>query len=248
MFASVMEEVEGKSGVKYTPREVAAWLDKLADEALKYDAPRQWAAGIRIQAGLGRFFAAKFRSALAYPHNLPEAIREYKAARDAWAKLANVAKDVYRPDVSFGYEYQLRGHWLDRLKEIDEDIARMEQLPAHDSAGHRPSGTRVSWNCRHSAPARFTPGSSIEVTLSVDDPKGTAAILHYRRVNQVERFVTAEMKANGTEFRGIIPGEYTKSPFPMQYYFELRGSRTFGMYPGLGPTLTNQPYFVIRQA
>src|SRR5258706_39410 len=63
-----------------------------------------------------------------------------------------------------------------------------------------------------------------------------------------KQFATAEMKANGNEFRGSIPGEYTKSPFPIQYYFELQGKQTFGMYPGLGPMLTNQPYFVIRQA
>src|SRR3954447_23454250 len=52
MFASVAEYVEGKSGVKYTPLEVAEWLDKLAGEATpKGNVPRQWAVDIRIQAG-----------------------------------------------------------------------------------------------------------------------------------------------------------------------------------------------------
>src|SRR5207302_1527207 len=118
--------------------------------------------------------------------------------------------------------------------------------PPGDIAVYRTGSVRALWNCRHTAPAPFKPGSPIEVALSVEDP--AVVILHYRRVNQVEHFVTAEMKANGKEFRGSIPAEYTKSPFPLQYYFELRGKQTFGMYPGLGPTLANQPYFVIRQA
>ena len=138
MFASVVEYVEGKSGVKYTPLEVAEWLDQLAAAALQGDAPRAWAADIRIMAGLGRFFAAKFRAAVAYGRGSnPEALAEYRKARAAWAQLANTAKDVYRPDVTFGYDYQLRGHWLDRLAAIDEDIARMEKLPAATAAAPR---------------------------------------------------------------------------------------------------------------
>jgi hypothetical protein len=46
--------------------------------------------------------------------------------------------------------------------------------------------------------------------------------------------------------RATIASEYTNSPFPLQYYFELRdASGRATLYPGLGPTLTNQPYFVL---
>ena len=41
-----------------------------------------------------------------------------------------------------------------------------------------------------------------------------------------------------------IPGEFTKSPFPLQYYFSLEHA---AMYPGLAGNLANQPYFVVRQ-
>ena len=261
MFASVVEYVEGKSGPKYTPLEVAGWLDELADAAMKGDAPRQWAVDIQIQVGIGRFFAAKFRSAVYYERYLRDkdqgklvsAIQHYRLARAAWAKLAGTAKDVYRPDVSFGYEYQLRGHWLDRLPVIDEDIARMEKLLGGataaplDTIPDRTSVVRPLRNCNHSLPARFPPGAPIGVSLTVQGAK-SAVILHYRRVNQVERFVTTEMKGSGNEYNGAIPGDYTKSPFAIQYYFELRGPEGPSMYPGLGPMLTNQPYFVVRQA
>ena len=52
------------------------------------------------------------------------------------------------------------------------------------------------------------------------------------------------MAAGAGGFRAQIPAEYTRSPFPMQYYFVLEGT---GMYPGLGPNLSGQPYFVVHQ-
>jgi hypothetical protein len=67
--------------------------------------------------------------------------------------------------------------------------------------------------------------------------------LHYRHVNQVERFVTAPM--SGKPWRATIPAEFTKSPYPLQYYFSLESA---SLFPGLGPNLANQPYYVLRQA
>jgi hypothetical protein len=251
MFASVVEFVEGKSGAKYTPLEVADWLDRLAAAAMQGDAPRSWAIDIRIQAGIGRFFAAKFRAAVAWHRKDYEtAIREYRSARDAWSKLAEAARGVYRSDVTFGYEYQLRGHWLDRLAVIDEDIARMEKLvPAGAPAppATPKSQERVLWTCRHTPPQPFRRGSEVDLTVAAD-PHPRNVLLHYRRVNQVERFATVEMKADGARFGGSIPTAYTNAPFPLQYYFELRSEERFALYPGLGESLTSQPYFVLRQA
>jgi hypothetical protein len=245
MFASVVEYVEGKSGVKYTPLEVAEWLDRLADAALLGNVPRAWSIDIQIMAGLGRFFAAKFRSAVAYQLGaVADALAQYRKARDVWAKLANVAKGVYRPDVSFGYDYQLRGHWLDRLVQIDEDIARMEKATGErrsDDIGKR----RASLSCTHTPPAHFKAGAPVEVTIAFE---GIRPRLRYRHVNQVESFAAVEMTKSGSEFRAQIPAAYTNSPYPLQYYFELHGIDNYDMYPGLGPRLTNQPYFVIQQA
>ena len=42
--------------------------------------------------------------------------------------------------------------------------------------------------------------------------------------------------------------QYTDSPYPLQYYFELRDARGHAwLYPGFRADLCNQPYFVVRQ-
>ena len=48
-------------------------------------------------------------------------------------------------------------------------------------------------------------------------------------------------------FTAEIPAAYTRSPYPLHYYFELQtaeGSVT--LWPGLGPDLANQPYIIVR--
>jgi hypothetical protein len=254
--------VTGKPSLKYTPVEVAGWLEELAAKAPAdgIRAPRVWAEDIAIQTGIGRFFAAKFRSGVLWAiyektsdgAALQESLKQYKAARAAWSAFAERAKAIYLPDVPFGYEYQQRGHWADRLVQIDEDIVKMEQK----LADAKPNGSaskaiaavlkpqaRPVWNCRHTPPGRFRPGSPVTVSLAVEGKAPASAMLHYRHVNQVERFVTVPM--TGTPLTGTIPAEFTKSPYPLQYYFSLE---TAAMFPGLSANLANQPYFVLRQA
>ena len=50
------------------------------------------------------------------------AIARSTAGRDAWATMAELAKDVYRPDISYGGGLT-GGHWLDRIPAFDDDIA-----------------------------------------------------------------------------------------------------------------------------
>jgi hypothetical protein len=58
-----------------------------------------------------------------------------------------------------------------------------------------------------------------------------------------------DLSPAGDSHRGEIPGDYTDSLFPLEYYFEVReeSSRPW-LYPGFNATLSNQPYFVLRQA
>ena len=262
MFARIDDYAEellaGKAGPKYSPVEVAGWLDSLAAHASGKGAPVVWGIDIEIQAGIGRFFASKYRSGVLWAiyektgdrAALEESLKQYRAARTAWAAFAEPAKAIYRPDIPFGYDYQLRGHWAGRLVQIDEDIARMEQR----LADAKPNGAaadvvasvlnpraRYEWACRHTPPPRFRPGDAVSIVLAI---QGTprAVTLHYRHVNQAERFVTTPM--TGSPWTAPIPGEFTKSPFPLQYYFSL----DHDMWPGLGRNLSNQPYFVLRQA
>src|SRR5262249_18834381 len=124
--------------------EVAQWLEEhaatatreLADAKSRVKAAdrvdfRRFAIDVEIQAGLGRFFAARFRSGVLYRiyettrdrDALEASLKQYRAARAAWAELANRAKRVYVPDITVGENPQLGGHWLDRLPAMDADIA-----------------------------------------------------------------------------------------------------------------------------
>ena len=45
---------------------------------------------------------------------------------------------------------------------------------------------------------------------------------------------------------GQIPADYTQSPYPLLYYFEVHQAAGSTIYPGFSPDLSNQPYFVVR--
>jgi hypothetical protein len=56
------------------------------------------------------------------------------------------------------------------------------------------------------------------------------------------------MQFRDRAYRGAIPASYTESPYPLQYYFELRDANGATLYPALSAGLSNQPYFVLRRA
>ncbi|HVH73274.1 MAG TPA: hypothetical protein VNB49_19495, partial [Candidatus Dormibacteraeota bacterium] len=142
------EMLQKQRSGRISPIDVAQWLEDMAYSAAKYlteaeqrvtepQSPefRRTAIDVAIQTGLGQFFAGKFRAAVLYaifqqsgdPTALEQAIVVYRRARNAWANLAQRARDVYAADVTYGPEKHLRGHWLDRLAAIDQDIAAMER-------------------------------------------------------------------------------------------------------------------------
>jgi hypothetical protein len=162
--------------------------------------------------------------------------------------MANGARDVYVADVTVGEHRWLRGHWLDRLPAIDEDIAAMEKRLAGAAANGKAAALvaealgrpqRPSLPVRHTPPPRFEPRQPLALKAACDAP----GVLFYRHVNQAERWKSTPLE-NGA---ASIPADYTDSPYPLQYYFEFRTAPDNAfLYPGLGPDLTNQPYFVLR--
>lgn len=270
--------LKGEHDWKYSPIEVAQWLEDFAEAGSKSGAEAESRGGASrsaafrrlhidaaIQTGLGRFFAMKIRSAVLYRLHeqtadrsaLEEALKAYRGARAAWAATADRAKPVYVPDITVGNNKALRGHWADRLAGIDEDIADMENRLAQAKetgseavkqaireALRRPVRPVIA--CHHAPPASFRPGNPVEIAASVD--KLVTVRLHYRRVNQAERFKVEEMQARDKNYTAVIPAEYTKSPYHLQYYFELRESPlSVRLYPSLEPPAWGQPYFVIQQ-
>ena len=201
---------------------------------------------------------------------LTEAIKRYRAARGAWAELARRAEGVYVADVTFGPERHQRGHWRDRLPAIDQDIARMEKvldapagpdaprleadrLRAVQQAVLGPARPRPAIRGEHTPPVSFRPGAEITIELSMakvaEASRPVAVLLRYRPVNQAEAWSDLEMKQQDAVWRATIPAAHTRSPYPLQYFFELRnGAGARWLSPGLGADWCSQPYHVVRQA
>ncbi|HVW20402.1 MAG TPA: hypothetical protein VHC86_04240 [Opitutaceae bacterium] len=155
LFSTIARHAEalldGDVDGKYSPVEVAQWLEDLSHSTLVHleettkaakdpaaPAFRRLAVDTRIQAGIGRFFGQKLRAGVLFalfrqtgdPRAKAEALRLYRSAREAWAGLAEAARGVYREDITFGDAPHKRGSWADRLPAIDADLAAMEAASA----------------------------------------------------------------------------------------------------------------------
>lgn len=274
------EVLDGKRGAKVSPVQVAHALDSFAQAAARNMAEaarqaektggtefRRLAVDVAIQSGLGRFFACKLRSGVLYAiyersgerAALEEALKSYRAARDAWAELAGRARGVYAADNTYGYVAHMRGHWLDRLPAIDgdiEDMAKRLETVAAPAKDPSPAVREVlaaprkpAFGCRHTPPPAFRPGQQVPLELATEGGRPASVRLQYRHVNQAERYQSAEMQVSSGRYRAAIPAEYTASPYPLLYFFEVYESPGAAwIYPGFQADFSNQPYFVLRQA
>ncbi|MBV9171368.1 MAG: hypothetical protein JOZ81_14925 [Chloroflexi bacterium] len=272
----VDEVLRGERSARYSPVRVAGWLDEQAKSAREHlseaerltpepQAPafRRLAADVAVQAQLGRFFAAKLRAGVAYALFertgeggwLREAREQCATARSAWAEAAEHGR-VYRADVTVGAQPWQRGHWADRLAAIDGDLGDMDaewtKLQARENVSS-PSLASLeadppSLEYDHVPPAGIESGKPVGIEVRVNDSGPLSVDLHYRHVNQAEAYVVAPMTANDRVYSATIPGEYTDSPYPLQYFFTLRHDRGQPWrYPALTADFANQPYLVIRR-
>jgi hypothetical protein len=269
------ELLKGERSGKYSPLEVAQWLENFADAASQGAPPAarsspEWLRlinDVTLQQFLGRFFAAKLRAGVLYSIHemtsdreaLERALDAYRKARGIWSQMASVAKGIYATDLSAGDRYSVRGQWADRLPAIDEDIAAMEQKLGAAQMVDEPRvrtalaevlarPVRDAAPCTHRPPKAFRAKEALALEIAVPGRKIASLRMYYRHVNQAERFQWIEMEMRGDQWAGGIPAAYTDSPYPLQYYFEVRESRAKAwLYPGLGSELTNQPYFVVRR-
>ncbi len=239
---------------RYSPVDVANWLEQLAHTAAESMAKarpshtpefRRWQLDVAIQSGLGQFFACKMRAAVAWrkfesrQEMSDSAVIAYGMARNAWANLASLAKDLYSSDITYGTVAHMRGHWIDRLPEIDADIEEMKKRvkPGPSSGGGR--GAEIV-PLQHTPPYRFRPGQPLVIELS-----GWQTRLYYRRVNQAERWRSIEMEQAALGYRAVIPAEYTDTKYAIQYYFRDPNANRV-IYPAFGPNHDRTPYYVVR--
>jgi len=100
----------------------------------------------------------------------------------------------------------------------------------------------------HTPPASFQRGQPLTIMASAPHTAISGLHLRYRHVNQSETWQMVEMEKGGAECRAVIPAEYTNSPYPLQYYFQVRtGNGQARLCPGLEPGWQGQPYYVVRQ-
>ena len=100
---------------------------------------------------------------------------------------------------------------------------------------------------RHRVSDRFQRKQPLALEITCAAP--ASARLYYRHVNQAERWQSAVMDRTGPAHVGAIPGTYTDSPYPLQYYFELKSAPDRAwLYPGFPPDLAGPPYYIIRGA
>jgi hypothetical protein len=206
---------------------------------------------------------------------LEEANAAYKVAADIWKQLSQHADKIYVSDITFGRDKQLRGNWAARKQAIDDDVDRMkkrlDEMAAANAKSTQESKLDITalsklmdttvlqapqtLTISHNPPQQFHPGTEIPIALKVgynalvmaDDLQ--SAVMHYRHVNQAEKYETADMKADGNRWTATIPADYTKSPYPLLYFFSLTSAKGHcWQFPGLGEMLCNQPYFVLRQS
>ena len=228
---------------------------------------------VLIQNGLGAFWSSKLRSGVLYeifqqtgnPQAGKLACEHYQKARDAWAKMAERASHVYVADISYGDVPMRRGHWSDRLPAIDTDLAAMKeklQSPAASAnpgpqvskaiAGAAGRPHRPSVPCSHVPAESFAPGQPLSLSIQVTDAKAAASLsairLYYRHVNQGERWRSEEMQGGDGRYSAAIPGDYTQSPYPLEYYFGFeRGGESAWLFPAFNATLSNQPYYAVSK-
>jgi hypothetical protein len=287
LFATIEAHAADEMGLaanpKYSPIEAAQWMEDFAtassaalDEARSKTAARRSAAfrrveaDVEIQIGLGWFFASKLRGGVMYAvfeqsedaEAGRQAVDHYRMAREAWADMASKAAAVYRVDVSYGSTPMRRGHWSDRLSEIDKDIAavadRVRTVGRSDvssldtrhaivESSGRPGRPLVA--CDHKPPASFVAGGPLALSLTILVPDEASSVrLHYRHVNQAQRWTRVEMQGDEGTFTATIPAEYTKSDFPLEYYFDLTArSGAATLEPALNETLSNQPYYTVMK-
>jgi hypothetical protein len=162
-------------------------------------------------------------------------------------------------DVSYGVAWYQRGHWADRTAALDRDIAAMQRLlagsPGPPTAASRRlleavlrPRARPVLRVDHAPPKAFRRGEALRLEVRLHEAASAVRVL-YRRVNQAEPWRVETMARDGARHRAAIPGAYTDSPFPLQYYFVVTAGAppAVALHPGFDTSWSRQPYYVLRE-
>jgi hypothetical protein len=278
LFANAREYAEALLGgnvlEKYSPLDVADWLDEMAagcnasadiaSSAVRWDSAetQRIVADVRILGAIGAYFAERFRAACwaemfiatKATSMIGPLVKHATKAVEHWRQASNVSKGLYHDDITYGPQSWLRGSWHSRLPEMEAELLDLvalrgyggtESVPANDEAVaaakainahkvlHRQVGELVYSD-------EFTAGEPLCVRH-----KGQAdaiVTLHYRHVNQAERWETVTMERSGDSYLGEIPSAYTGTKYHLQFFVSYSSGGKTKIIPGLAADLANEPY------
>src|SRR5205823_4638627 len=149
---------------------------------------------------------------------------------------------------------KIRGQWADRLAHIDRDLAGMRTVAAKNTADAAGAAALVklsekarppAFNATHTAEENFKPGDAQRIRLGVTGALPDGVKLWYRHVNQAEKYKSIDMTRGTGEFTATIPADYTKSPYALQYYFEITAGNQATLSPGFKENFTGMPYYFV---
>jgi hypothetical protein len=242
-------------------------LKAKARTAFGNPAVQRMLADVAICGGLARFFAEKLRAsvwaelfiATKASRLIEPAIEHARRSVMAWEAIAAISQDLYQDDLTYGPQSWLRGSWHSRLPEIRAELLDLEALRGggrHETVAPTPAVAAAIAAIETRRPVRGDPGT-VEAAKRFDGgqsfrvwiagPAAGEPVLHYRHVNQAERWQTLAMQRDGEGFAAEIPGEYTRSPFHLQYFVSLTRDGANLLCPGLRDNLANEPYFTALQ-
>ncbi len=283
LFANAREYAElllkGETSHRYTPLDVADWLDELAvgcETALskarvsqdfgRAEVQRMF-IDIEILSGIARHFAEKFRAACwaelfiaTKVTALIEPMVDHATRSVAvWERLAAVSRDVYHTDLTYGPESWLRGSWHARLPEMQAellDLVAIRRFGGTESVqpDAKTSAAIAALKARRSTLAdpivvqagkSFAAGQAFPISIKAQ--ADMAPILHYRHINQAERWKSMPMEKRGDGYAAEIPAGYTQSDFHLQYFISLTRQGQSVLTPGLERNLANEPYYTVLQ-
>ncbi|MCR8724605.1 hypothetical protein [Frigidibacter sp. ROC022] len=282
LFATAREWAEkllaGEAEHRYTPLDVADWLVDLSEGCEKavmqsrncadqlLPEARRILIDVEICSGIARFFAERYRAAVwaelflatKATHLIEPLLDHAKRSVMAWDRIADLSRDIYHDDLTYGPESWLRGSWQQRQAEMRAELQDIEgrrgmrltkslALSTEGEAAVAALKARVPvqrTDCVD-APETFTRGKNF--TVRYNGSADSAPVLHYRVVDQSQRWCKAPMTAQDKGFAATIPGDYLETPFHLQFFVSLTEAGVPKLAPGLAESLSNQPYYLALQ-
>ena len=152
-------------------------------------------------------------------------------AKEYWQKLCDLGA-VYTDDLCFqlgtSQHNCLRGHWRDRMPEIERDIAQLEKLCAGASevketlfeAKKTPKNAKT----KLTYPKTCKAGQKVVVKLETEEDINGTVTLHYRHQNLLEgAFKETAMQKDGAVYIAEIPEEYVTQEFDLLVFASISG-------------------------